>query len=67
MASIIGRLKQMARGNLSIETEDSNLLTVAAGVNVEIPAGSQTVLYGDLAVSGQYVVDGTLIVDAIPT
>ena len=63
----IGEMKDLLRSSGGGTAEDSTLSTVPVGSVVDVPAGSQQVMYGDLIVNGSYVVEGILVVDAWPT
>lgn len=60
-------MKQMIKANVTAEREDANMITIPLGAIREVPVGYQEILYGALAVSGNMVVNGFLVVDAIPT
>ena len=64
---LISNMKQMVKGNLKLETEDANMITIPAGTNREVLVGYQEVLYGEFVVNGAMIVGGLLIVDAVPT
>lgn len=67
MGTLIGQMKQIVKSGSTAANEDAMQSTIPAGTSREVASSYQQLMYGLYTVNGSMLVNGLMIVDALPT